>query len=352
MTSIEADDPVVADLLAGTLELVGDAGGWVHPAARLIARGGQFSLECAAQDDEPLLVIPRGAFVRVDAVIWADDPTTLRVLDLPDDIGDTEMSLVYLQSALHNQADRLGWIVRTHPTIAELPVDVITALQALVPGFRSSPTTARDVLFADRCLRVDLGDGRGAQRVLVPILDLLNHHASGPSGTWDGDSFAVSVRRPFGTDECALDYGRDRDALEMAAVYGFADGSAQIAHLPAVHVDVPSVGKVRLRAVGRQPDGSFADLAVTVAAGETVISHITVGIEPPSMQRLVSELAAVPDWDHAMARRVLSTLVVAAAEQVTHLADLCAGYSPAEQTVASAARCQLGVLDAAAALLD
>lgn len=352
MIGVDADDPILADLLASTLDLIADAGGWVHPRTRLVARSGQFLLECDADDDEPLLQIPRAALVRVDAVTWADEPGTLRIEALPDDVGDTELSMLYIQAALHNQADRLAWIARTHPGVAPLPDDVVGALRELVPGFRGAPTSPRDVLFADRCLRVDLGDGRGVQRVLVPVLDLVNHHAGGATPQWDGESFALDLRRPFGTSECALDYGLDRDALELAAVYGFADATVNVAHLPHLVADVPGIGAVSVRGEGRRLSGDFAPLTVRDGDAGVEISHLTFSAEASAQRRLVDELARVTGWDAATARSVLRQVGVAAQGRTREFRDLCEGGGDAVAVLRAAADRQGAVLSAALTVLE
>ncbi len=352
MIEVDADDPILADLLASTLDLVADAGGWVHPQTRILARDGQFSVECGGEVDTPLLGIPRTAFLRVDAVTWDEDPSLLRVVDVPDDIGDTEISLLHVQAALHNQAGRLEWIARTHPAVADLLPDVESALRDLVPGFRLVPTTPRDVLFANRCLRVDLGDGRGAQRVLVPLLDLLNHHAAGAAASWDGESFAISVRRPFGTSECALDYGLDRDALELAAVYGFTDSEAGLAHLPVTCTDVPGIGMVSVVAAGRQATGALAPLTVERMGNETRISQLTFTTDAVTMHALVTQLAQAADWDTAAARAALQAVGARAREKTLELRDMCVGDDDVIAVIRGAAARQGGVLASALAALD
>ena len=107
----------------------------------------------------------------------------------------------------------------------------------ILPSFRSPQMDATDLLWANRCFRIPMADGAAPERVLIPIVDLLNHHGQGAVGDWDGEAFEVSAQLPFGTAECALDYGMDRDPLEMAVVYGFADPSTDIAHGRTYDID-------------------------------------------------------------------------------------------------------------------
>jgi len=342
MTFIDADDDVVSDLLASTLELLAESGGWLHPDATVVARDGQLSLECTADDDEPLLVIPRESFVRVDAMTWGDDPLTMTISALPDDLGDIETSMAYVQAALHNQTGKLEWLRRTHPALAPLPEAIVDRMRHLVPGFRATEMTPIDVLFSDRCLRVDLGDGRGSQRVLVPILDLLNHHPRGAQAQWHDQAFSVAAARSFGGSECALDYGHGRDAMELAAIYGFADTAATVAHSATVTCEIPSTGPVVVTASGRTVTGEFPALVVENRPDSIHLSHLSFDSE--GMDGLVESLSARLGHD---TRSIADVLAGVAEENIALLEALVtAGVqdSPAAQVLADAAAHQVRVL--------
>lgn len=316
---VDCDDPVVTDLLASTLELVVEAGGWVSAEACLLARGGQLSLTSGGDEDAPLLRVPRSAMVRVDRVTWGADPDRLVILDVPDDMGDVELQMLYVQVALHNQCGKTAWLARTHPTLAALPDPVVDAVRAVVPSFRADPLSPGDVLWANRCFRIALPDAGSTERVLVPVVDLLNHHASGATGSWDGREFTVDTRRPFGTLECALDYGMDRDAMELAVVYGFADLSATIAHTAPVIVDVPGIGEVEV-------DRLTFDLADRDACVRQVMSASGWSVEDSTV--------------------VARSVADAGGERLAAVLAACADApdSPAAQTLAAAARHQAAVL--------
>ncbi len=240
---IDADDPLVADLLAGTIELVKEAGGFVAPTTRLIERAGQLSIESSAAAGEPLLRIPREAFVRVDRVEWSIDEDRIVIAQVPDDCGDLEWEMLYLQVALHNACGKLAWMRRTHPSLDPgLPEDLVDAVRAVVPSFRTPMMDAIDLLWANRCFRLPMEPGGSPERVLVPIVDLLNHHADGATGDVNGEGFQVTATPAFGTRECALDYGMERDAMEMAVVYGFA-GSSRATSEPSPR-DLDSLGRI------------------------------------------------------------------------------------------------------------
>lgn len=85
---------------------------------------------------------------------------------------------------------------------------------------------AADVLWANRCFRIPLDTDSQPERALIPVVDLLNHHRDGAVADWTGEDFGVTTLKPFGTNQCALNYGMNRNVLEMAIVYGFLDPDA------------------------------------------------------------------------------------------------------------------------------
>ncbi|CAB4750412.1 unannotated protein [freshwater metagenome] len=116
------------------------------------------------------------------------------------------------------------------------------AVRAIVPSFRTPQMGAIDLLWANRCFRLPIETGGPPERVLIPIVDLLNHHADGAVGDWDAETFQVATAPAFGTSECALDYGMERDAMEMAVVYGFAGSSR--ASSSASAYDLETLGRI------------------------------------------------------------------------------------------------------------
>lgn len=221
---VDADDDIVADLLASTIEIVLELDGWLNPSLRIVARDGQLQLDCAANDSEPLIFLPTEAYVRVGRVGWSDSAERLEVLDVPDDFNAAEHELLILQTALHNQCGKVPWLVTTHPVLApDLDESVIAAVRRLRPDFRVQPTTAAGVLWSTRCLRIPPAGSTSPEPMALPIVDLLNHHGAGATGVSAPDGFSVTVRHASGTGECFLDYGADRDALDLALDYGFVD---------------------------------------------------------------------------------------------------------------------------------
>jgi hypothetical protein len=212
---VDADDDLVADLLAGTVEAVVEAGGWIHPHAVLRVREGAASVMCPGGEGELLLRVPRSCFLRIMRVQWGRQEEALEVLALPDDATGLEVELLTLQVAFHNARGALPALVRTHPGVA--------------PDLCVHAASPVDLFWTARAFRVLVDPGGTLEPVGVPLIDLLDHHADGATPMLTADGFDVPVRTPIGSS-CRLDYGRERDALDLAIVYGFADTSATIAH--------------------------------------------------------------------------------------------------------------------------
>lgn len=340
--SIDSDDVVVADLLASTLELVAEAGGWVDPTTVLVCRDGQLSLHSDADEDAPLVYVPREAMVRVDSVAWADDDEQLLVQGLPDDVGDIELQMLYVQAALHNQCGKLPWMRSSHPALSPDVSDALTEhVRRFVPSFRVTHLTARDVLWANRCFRLPITDAN--PRVLVPIVDLLNHHSAGAAGQWDGAGFSVTAHRAFGSHECALGYGMGRDSLELAVVYGFVDASTEIAHSAPVTVALSDGHRLTVIGGGRTADGSWLPIESYANGTATSVSHLTFSSNAPDLAAI--DIAAATGWDTARACEAVDRVARANLDLLEPIVDI-PDPGEAARTLAAAADHQRAVLSA------
>lgn len=275
---VVCDDDLVADLLAGTVDAVAEAGGWVHPAARFVIRQGQGSVRCEGIAGEPLLRIPRSALVRIGRVGWSTSSEALEFDAVPSEFSSIETELLVLQAALHNACGKIPWLVSTHPVLApDFSDDVIDAIRAFRPRFRRRQPSAAGLFWSDRVFRLPVGDDGAVEPVAVPLIDLLDHARDGSTPTWSGTEFSVDIAHAGELGECRLDYGLQRDAIGMAVVYGFVASDSAIAHSAPVSVDVPGFGRVRVQAQGRRRDGTLMPTQVRRSADGLVISHVSFG---------------------------------------------------------------------------
>ena len=258
---LDSDDPVTTDLLGGLLELLADGGGWFHPGARLVARDGQLSVHASAEPGELLVRIPAELLVRVGRVDWSVRDGFLVPAAIGPEIDGLELEALFVLIGLLNQSGKIPQLLDTHPLLADdLPSHVIDAVSALRPSFGSARPDPVSLLWSTRCFRMSY-DGGAAEPVAVPILELLNHHSRGAIAEPANGGFAVPAQ-VLHDDECFLDYGRDRDAISLAILYGFADTSARCAHSAPIHIEVPGVGEVVVLARGRDKNGELQPMNV------------------------------------------------------------------------------------------
>lgn len=331
---VDADDDLVADFLAGSVEAVLEAGGWIHPAARIVVRDGQGHVETMTDiaPDELLLQVPSSCFVRIGRVTWIENDDALAYDSIPEEFDDAEAQLLILQTALHNACGKVPSLLATHPALApDLHDSVVQAVRAFRPSFRRTRPSAAGLFWSNRVFRVPPAPGALPEPCAIPLIDMLDHHSAGAMGTWTGDGFAVTAVHPRGRGEVMLDYGLRRDAIGMAVVYGFADTSAVVAHSAPITVDVRGVGRVSVEGRGRSSDGTLlAPVARSDDAG-WLLSHLSFDAADPGSAITATALAmGVGEADAAAVIDAIAEVNVVRAQE---LGDAAAGGSGAANDV-------------------
>lgn len=252
---VQADDELVADFLAGTIEAVLEGGGRLHPALRVIARDGDLTIEADVPDGEPLIALPSSLFLPITRVTW-DDGDVLRFHDVDDTLTDDQFALLTLQCALHNALGKIPRLAAAHPAIADLPDALVDAVRAVKPGFRMEHRSAVSLFWSNRVFRIPAVVGAAPEPMALPIIDCLDHRAQGALGDWTGEAFAVAAAHCGDGPACFLDYGHDRDPLDLALDYGFADPLA--APVPGMARDREAL--LHIRVVAQECAGEAAGI--------------------------------------------------------------------------------------------
>ena len=339
---IDADDVVVADLLAALLELVAEAGGWLNPQARLVERGGELSVECSAPAGEPLVIIPRDVMVRVGAVDWTVRAGILEIQGLPDDMEGIEREVLFLMVGILNQCGKASALASSHPVLAPaMHPALVDAVRAFRPSFRRTQPSLESLLWSTRCFR---GSSDAPAPLAVPVIDLLNHSCAAPGATPQGGGLAVTTWRDG--QECFIDYGHRRDAISMAIVYGFADTSAVVAHSAPLEVEVAGLGRVVVSARGRSSSGALQPVAARVEDDATVLSRVSFG---PDWDP-VSDVRRATGWSDGESRLAVDAIAAANLELIRALKQAATAVtlddSAARRTLAEAASIQARLIAA------
>ena len=294
--SVDATTPGVADLVGALVDLVVEDGGTVHPNLRFVERGGAMGVEFEGEAGErPLFEVPEGLLVPVDAVQWDPGPEQIAVAVDDPGLSAAQRQALELMVALYECTGKARWAATALPE-CWLPhdADALSVVRTVVPGFAGVPHNVAEVFVASRVLRV----GRREQverRVLMPLVDLLDHHRTGaPLVVADG-TLRIPVVRIGDAPTCFASYGSRRSPLDTALHFGFTDTSA--VHARSIAVDLaPPVGVTGLDAVvvqGRHAlaVSRFDPPRVALEDGRLVLSHLTFDVAHPDRAPAMLALA-------------------------------------------------------------
>ena len=175
----DADDDTVGDFLAACVQSLIENGGWIHPEARLVARGGSLHIASTGEDGDPLLRVPQTAMLPVTRIEWATDPEVLSVHQIGDWPEEADFGLLLTQVGLLNACGKVSDVAHAHPSGA-LTMDpaVVEAIRLIKPTFRASVMSPADVLWATRTFKLP-AFAANREPLGLPVLDLLNHHEGG-----------------------------------------------------------------------------------------------------------------------------------------------------------------------------
>jgi hypothetical protein len=286
---VQADTQALGDLLRALVKTVLAAGGQLHPGIRFVERDGQLGVHCQpgfGQADQPLFRLPLELLVPIDGIEWADREDELQARSSLAHLPPLQRDLLDLHLALYNATGKLPWAVQHLPGLAvpRLP-SLQTALQAIRPGFGPSRPQAAQAFFQTRVLK--LAD----KKVLMPLIDLLNHHPQGAAFHTNACAMTVAVAQPHDGDECFARYGGRRDVLDLALHYGYADNNTPFAFSAPFDGTLPGVGRVQITAQRLRAIHPMDPPVVTFDEAGMTLSHLACHRQHPQRLRAVLRLA-------------------------------------------------------------
>ena len=298
--AVACDTSAVRHVLLETIELVQAHGGSLHPQVRLIECRGQFKVTCDAPrggSTQPLFCLPRHLLVPLEGAVWSQRTDCLELLQAPPELSSVQRQLLDLHVALYNSTGKLPWWLQHHP-LSRLSLQPDFA-EALIP-FRASeqlaPTNAAEGFLYTRTFSLkplptrQLAADPGLPcaphppraKVLMPLIDLLNHHPHGAAFKVNESTMTVQVAQP-GTDaECYANYGGRKDCLGLALHYGYVDHHTPFAHSAVLDLDLPGVGRVRVEQQRMRGTHPADPPRLTFLPDQLVISHVCCHLHYPN----------------------------------------------------------------------
>jgi hypothetical protein len=244
------------DVITEIAQILLDESAMLDPNLVVVEQDGHLAL--GSRDGvhgEPFIALPTQVLIPINDLVWADDSTNVDVTGGADSLSYVQRELLDLHIALWNATNKLATFQATHPRAAALhAADLVDAIRKIRPSFSPGSST-RDML---RTRTFGLRSGESSASVVMPILELADHHPYG----------AAYVRSDggLGADYCFIDdnglsyvsYGPHRDAVDLACLYGYATDFTTFFVSAPMTVDLKGFGTFSIeRTVNRQKTASW-----------------------------------------------------------------------------------------------
>ena len=354
MTMVDADIPALGRWLHALINLVMAHGGQVHPGVRLVARGGQLGVHCdrsRCDTDLPLFRLPRELLVPVDPIQWASREDRLQAMAGMECLTPLQRELLDLHVDLYNASSKLPWAARHLPAVAfRSHTPLLNTIQAIRPGFGQEKSNVAQTFVRTRVFNLE------GKRVIMPLMDLLNHHPKGGRFQVDASSMTMAVAQIGDNDECFAAYGGRRDVLDMALHYGYADSRIPYACVAPLACELPELGRLQITSRRVQAFHPLDPPQITYDDAGVTLSHLTCDRRHPGRLHTVLRLALLglakkrgqsgggaERAVRAATEQILEVNLVLL-QDVARLADTLRRDLPAAAMLTEAAALQAGIL--------
>lgn len=246
-------------------EILIDNGASINPDVAILESNGNLSVHYPGDPTgATLFVVPEALLIPVSEISWGvanDARTGISTIEIKSagDLTPVQRELLDLQIDLYNTLSKFEDFLTEHPSsaLAQFP-DIEYLFIECEPHYARSQSV--ESFIATRVLGYrdkNFTEERCPKRsVLMPLVELINHHSCGARFNMSNNSLAVLANLADGSSECFVNYGGARDALQMFINYGFADDSSSVA--TSIPATIPLIGdhpsiELGSLVVGRQP---------------------------------------------------------------------------------------------------
>lgn len=317
MAIIETDSPEIEKHLQKLVELVGEAGGWVHPQTKIESFDGNLCVKI----DGPLpqgrqfIKLPMQALLNTESLnitlkndeftIAPDKDTPISKMQL--ELAEAKLSLYNLTGKAKWYKDNCFWLkISAYPQLLDKILEARGTNQRFeeykkkVVGGLKGKELDEFVAYGFIKQRV-LGhkdvESQQAQRSIMPIIDYLNHHHLGTSFSFSNPDnvqakgpniLSVAVSQPIvNSQECYAHY-TPLDALDSYLSYNFIEEWAPYVRSIPVEFEVEDIGKIVIRGMGNvlnrnKMNAKIADLRIFMPIqvekeqdGVRTLSHLVI----------------------------------------------------------------------------
>jgi len=320
MSAIRADDHEITLLLDRLVRLVTDHGGFVHPEIEIVSAQGELSIHSrlGVDNHDEIIFVPEVCLPGLDDFsIKLDGDSLVARPRSAGKAGAAQIEAMDLMLDLYNLSAKIHAHRQTSPGLTL--INAPNVMSHLYTGGQCRPDNDQisdsdediiDSFFGSR--RFSYMDNGVAKKVIMPIIDFLNHHyrssgycrdeqtASGRNG------ISVLHSRPLaGSSECFVRYSTDSDVLGLYIKYGFVDVNAIFLRSIPVYIDLYGVGRIKVNRF----------VLPMVPADKIPVEARDLHAYFPHIGRLdattleVSHLIIPPAQDQLSLRRILAMLI-------------------------------------------
>jgi hypothetical protein len=202
--------------------------------------------------------------------------------------------LLLLHAELYTTTGKLHWWSNKHPArLMDTSAEVAAAFTPLKPGYSVKRAhSAVEGFLATRSFGWRSNpEQEQSQQVLMPLIDLLNHHHQGAPFQISDSAMQIKTSQAGGC-ECFAHYGHRRDVLDLAIHYGHCDPSTPFAHSAPLDIAVEGIGRIRIEHQGqRSPVHPFDPPRVTIKPDGLSLSHLCCHQSHPERVQTMLSLA-------------------------------------------------------------
>jgi hypothetical protein len=215
-TSTPGIDGIITDIV----RLLAGEGAGIDSSLVVVEADGHLALAThAGEQGEPFIRLPRPVLIPVEALTWSAESTDVQLLDGADSLSAVQQALLELHIAMWNATDKLATFRATHPRSAALRDTALRdAISRIRPTFAAGEST-EDML---RTRTFSLRSGASASSVVMPILELADHHPYGAPYALTDEGLSANYHFINHSGLSYVRYGPHRDAFDLACLYGYA----------------------------------------------------------------------------------------------------------------------------------
>lgn len=353
MATVISDDDKIGKIIGQLITAIRSNGGYLHPGLTIQCRNKQLSVHAPAGTtiDGYAIKIPHACLMPVDEFQWGLTGNDIVIRSASQRVTPLQREITDLIIDLYNSTDKIGQFRQCCLDLkAKNNYKLIETMYSVRPlSFESfkqrQSKNEQDIIlecfFQTRYYHLfqsSSTDPDDSIRVIIPIIDLTNHHIRGestrnsvflPETADEAPFLCIKCASPVrGSDECFHHYG-NRDPYELFVGYQYIDRHTDFLRSVPLTVDLGDIGSMEIFSQITSPGyprsslpPELVDLYFFIpplnltAAGAIQLGYIYIPGQsaPYSMRRVL--VASLRKLNRSLSPQQLEQKVLAAERQI------------------------------------